>query len=100
MELQNILDMSTTYIYNNTEYVLTGRMAYKKSVASKQRRRRSASIVEEILVEIKPSSSPLGIPNNDEKLWVKPTDLFVVSDALDDDYFDDDIDDDTVETDS
>ena len=99
MELQNILDMSTTYIFNNSEYFLTGRMAYKRSVNGKQRRRRDASVVEEILVEIKPANGAIGgMPGgDDEKKWVKPTDLFVVSDSLDDEYEDDEDDVENVE---
>lgn len=97
------LDLTKIYIYNNAEYTLTGRVA-KKELPQRTRRRRPSdtgtSRNRDILVEIQQAkkfsnrSSNMPPINSSsieaEKIWVKPSDLFVVTDELDEDDYDDD----------
>ena len=90
------LDMSKTYIYEDSEYILTGRTAVKKPEETRTRVRRSKRklLSEEaepnVMVEIQPApkstvSSPRPVTNG-EKKWVNFNDLFMVNDMLEDVY--------------
>lgn len=83
------LDLTKTYVYEETEYILTGRTAVKeKSSPRRASRRRTRSVATEessteVMVEITPLKKQIGNPT--DKKWVKPTDLFEISDELHED---------------
>ena len=86
------LDMSKTYIYDGEEFILTGRVAEREQeLVPKRRSRRRRQIEEQspeqdLMVEIAPvpRGRPIG-SLNDEKKWVKYSDLYAVMNMLHED---------------
>ena len=92
------LDMSKTYIYDGLEYILTGRKAIKHPEQEPQaaipRRSKRPILVQpeqepHIMVEIKPAPGDKTMNNiptlGGEKKWVRYSELFMITDMLEDD---------------
>lgn len=80
------LDLTRTYIYDGIEYILTGRTAVKEKTSTRRPSRRRTTTtsheppISDIMVEITPLNKKIGIAS--DKKWVKPSDLFVINNEL------------------
>ena len=110
MEDEIDLDLSKTYIFDGTEYNLTGRTAKKDSELGEPRRRRRSRLKgpskPDIMVEITPaprkSVRGVSVPNTltKELQWVKYSELYVVEDPIADDYWEPEQDDESTDSSS
>ena len=97
MEEDFILDLSKTYIYEGEEYILTGRTGEKHKVGTappRRRRRRGNSAPElDMVVEITPAprkavrGAAVSPTMQKELQWVKVSELYVVTDRIEDEYW-------------